>query len=114
MTKTNSTNPTLMTQLLFFTSSSCIGIIVDVGHPELSLHLTALEHNLGKVVTEIVHMSYARCRAPVGMWGKSNAGVTAYGFLNGDFLEKFLDYEHLLTETECSITNSDTSLTSIT
>jgi DNA damage-binding protein 1 len=100
MTEINSTNPTLTTQLLFFTSSGRIGVIVDVGRPELSLHLTALERNLGKVVTEIAHASHARCRAPVGTWGKSDADVTAYGFLDGDFLEKFLDYEHPSTETE--------------
>jgi DNA damage-binding protein 1 len=96
----SSTNSTLTTQLLFFTSSGRIGVIVDVGRPELSLHLTALERNLAKVVTEIAHASHAKRRAPVGTWGKSDADVTAYGFLDGDFLEKFLDYEHPSTETE--------------
>lgn len=90
---------TLTPQLLFFTSSGRIGVIVDVG-PELSLHLTALERNLGKVVTEIAHASHAKRRVPVGTWGKCDAEVAAYGFLDGDFLEKFLDYEHPSTETE--------------
>ena len=96
-----SSSTTLAPQLLFFTSSGRIGVIVDVG-PELSLHLTALERNLGKVVTEIAHASHAKRRAPVGTWGKSDADAdaAAYGFLDGDFLERFLEYEHPSTETE--------------
>ncbi|KAH9002600.1 CPSF A subunit region-domain-containing protein [Lactarius hatsudake] len=86
-------------KLLFFTSSGRIGVIVDVG-PELSLHLTALERNLSKVVTEIANASHAKHRAPVGSWGKSDADAAAYGFLDGDFLEKFLDFEHPSSETE--------------
>jgi DNA damage-binding protein 1 len=95
----NSTQ-TLTPQLLFFTSSGRIGVIIDVDSPELSLHLTELERNLGKVVTEIAHASHAKRRAPVGTWGKSDADAAAYGFLDGDFLENFLDYEHPSTETE--------------
>jgi DNA damage-binding protein 1 len=109
MIETNSTNPTLTTQLPFFASSGRIGAIVDVGRPELSLHLTALERNLGKVATEIARALHARCRAPVGTWGKSDADVAAHGLLDGDFLEKFLDYEHPPTETERSIANSGAS-----
>jgi DNA damage-binding protein 1 len=90
---------TLTSQLLFFTTSGRIGVIVDVP-PELSLHLTALERNLRRVVTEITHASHAKYRSPVGMWGKSDADAAAYGFLDGDFLEKFLDYPHPSTETE--------------
>ncbi|KAH9080524.1 mono-functional DNA-alkylating methyl methanesulfonate N-term-domain-containing protein [Lactarius deliciosus] len=86
-------------KLLFFTSSGRIGVIIDVG-PELSLHLTALERNLSKVVTEIANASHAKHRAPVGTWGKSDADAAAYGFLDGDFLEKFLDFEHPSSETE--------------
>ncbi|KAH9042112.1 CPSF A subunit region-domain-containing protein [Lactarius pseudohatsudake] len=86
-------------KLLFFTSSGRIGVIVDAG-PELSLHLTALERNLSKVVTEIANASHAKHRAPVGTWGKSDADAAAYGFLDGDFLEKFLDFEHPSSETE--------------
>jgi len=94
-----STTTTLTTQQLFFTSSGRIGTIVNVPS-ELSLHLTALERNLRRVVTEITHASQAKYRAPVGTWGKSDADATAYGFLDGDFLEKFLDYPHPSTETE--------------
>ena len=53
-----------------------------------------------RVVTEITHASHAKYRAPVGTWGKSDADAAAYGFLDGDFLEKFLDYRHPSTETE--------------
>ena len=95
----STTITTLATQQLFFTSSGRIGTIVNVPS-ELSLHLTALERNLRRVVTEITHASHAKYRAPVGTWGKSDADATAYGFLDGDFLEKFLDYSHPSTETE--------------
>jgi DNA damage-binding protein 1 len=74
-------------------------VIVDAS-PELSLHLTALERNLRKVVSEIAHASHAKYRAPVGMWGKSDADAAAYGFLDGDFLEKFLHYQHPSPSTE--------------
>jgi len=90
---------TLVPKLYFFTSSGRIGVITDVG-PELSLHLTALDRNLSKVVTEIANASHAKHRAPVASWGKSDADTAAYGFLDGDFLEKFLDYGHPSTETE--------------
>jgi DNA damage-binding protein 1 len=89
----------LVPKLLFFTSTGRIGLIIDAD-PELSLHLTALERNLGKVVTEIANASHAKHRAPVGARGKSDADAAAYGFLDGDFLEKFLDYEHPSSETE--------------
>jgi len=84
---------TLTPQLLFFTSSGGIGVVIDVG-PELSLHLIAVERNLRRVVSEIAHTSHAKYRAPVGTRGKSDADAAAYGFLDGDFLEKFLDYHH--------------------
>lgn len=69
-------------------------------NPELSLHLTALERNLRKVVAEVAHASHANYRAPVSAWGKSDADAAAYGFLDGDFLEKFLHYRHPSAETE--------------
>jgi DNA damage-binding protein 1 len=89
----------LTSQLLFFTSSGRIGVVIDVS-PELSLHLTALERNLRKIVAEIAHALHAKYRAPVGAWGKSDADAAAYGFLDGDFLEKFLHYHHASMETE--------------
>ena len=96
---TASSSKTLTPQLLFFTSSGRIGVVVDV-NPELSLHLTALERNLRKVDTEVTHASHAKYRAPVSAWGKSDADAAAYGFLDGDFLEKFLHYRHPSAETE--------------
>jgi DNA damage-binding protein 1 len=96
----NAAAAALVPKLLFFASSGRIGAIVDAS-PELSLHLTALERNLGKVATEIANASHAKHRAPVGECGKSDAdAAAAYGFLDGDFLEKFLDYEHPSSETE--------------
>ncbi|KAI9512431.1 CPSF A subunit region-domain-containing protein [Russula earlei] len=89
----------LTPRLLFFTSSGRIGVVVDVG-PELSLHLTAVERNLRKVATEVAHASHAKYRAPVGAWGRCDADAAAYGFLDGDLLEKFLEYHHPSTETE--------------
>jgi DNA damage-binding protein 1 len=75
--------------------------------PELSLHLSALERNLRKVVAEIANASHAKHRAPAGMWRKSD-GDAAYGFLDGDFLEKFLSYHHPSTETERVLQGSST------
>ena len=96
----NDTATALVPKLLFFASSGRIGVIVDAG-PELSLHLSALERNLGKVATEIASASHVKHRAPVGECGKRDAAdAAAYGFLDGDFLEKFLDYEHPSSETE--------------
>jgi len=89
----------LTSRLLFFTSSGRIGVVIDVS-PELSLHLTALERNLRKIVAEIAQAPHAKYRAPVGAWGKSDADAAAYGFLDGDFLEKFLHYHHASMETE--------------
>ncbi|KAI0269851.1 CPSF A subunit region-domain-containing protein [Gloeopeniophorella convolvens] len=83
----------LTPKLLFFTSSGRIGVIIDAS-PELSLHLSALERNLGKVVSEIAHAGHAKHRAPAGAWGKSDADAAAYGFLDGDYLERFLEHEH--------------------
>ena len=93
------TTTTLPTQQLFFTSSGRIGTVVNVPS-ELSLHLTALERNLRRVVTETTRASHAKYRAPDGQLGKSDGEAAAYGFLDGDFLEKFLDYHHPSTETE--------------
>jgi len=93
------TTSTLSNRQLFFTSSGRIGTIVDVPS-ELSLHLTALERNLRRVITEITHASHVKYRAPVSTWVKKEAEVAAYGFLDGDCLEKFLDYRHPSTETE--------------
>lgn len=90
---------TLTSRLLFFTSSGRIGVVVEA-NPELSLHLTALERNLRKVVSEIAHASHAKYRAPAGMWRKGDADAAAYGFLDGDFLEKFLHFHHPSSETE--------------
>ena len=98
---------TLTTQQLFFTSSGRIGTIVDVPS-DLSLHLTALERNLRRVVTEVTHASHAKYRAPVDQQGKSDGDGAAYGFLDGDFLEKFLDYHHPSTETECVLQGGST------
>lgn len=90
---------TLTTQQLFFTTSGRIGTIINVPS-ELSLHLTALERNLRRVVTEVTQASHAKYRAPVGQRGKSDGDVASYGFLDGDFLEKFLDYRQSSTEME--------------
>lgn len=102
MPRATSTATTLTPQLLFFTTSGRIGVVVDVP-TELSLHLTALERNLRRVVSEITHASHAKYRSPMGtlrMRGRGDEDAAAYGFLDGDFLEKFLDYRHPSTETE--------------
>ncbi|VDB85583.1 unnamed protein product [Peniophora sp. CBMAI 1063] len=82
---------------LFFTASGRIGAILDMS-TELSLHMSALQRNLGRVLSPIPTDdddadAHARWRAPVGRGGitRSDADAGAFGFLDGDLLERFLE-----------------------
>jgi len=75
--------------LSFFTTSGRICIVIDVQDEELSLHLTELERNLAAVVSGIGE-SHNRFRAPKTLPGPGDVDATAYGFLDGDFLERYL------------------------
>lgn len=82
---------------LFFTASGRIGAILDMG-TELSLHMSALQRNLGAVLSSTptdddAAEAHARWRAPAGRGGsmRSDADTGAFGFLDGDLLERFLE-----------------------
>ncbi|KZV68820.1 hypothetical protein PENSPDRAFT_609570 [Peniophora sp. CONT] len=82
---------------LFFTASGRIGAILDMG-TELSLHMSALQRNLGAVLSptpsdDDAAEAHARWRAPAGRGGsmRSDADTGAFGFLDGDLLERFLE-----------------------
>lgn len=82
---------------LFFTASGRIGVILDMS-TELSLHMSALQRNLGAVLSptpldDDAADAHARWRAPAGRRGsmRSDADTGAFGFLDGDLLERFLE-----------------------
>ncbi|KAH7910836.1 CPSF A subunit region-domain-containing protein [Hygrophoropsis aurantiaca] len=82
---------TLSPKQLFFTSSGQIGVVIDVAD-ELALHLTALQRNLSNFYSRRRGANHTRFRAPKSAIGRSDAETTSYGFLDGDFLEHFLQY----------------------
>lgn len=99
------------TKHLLFTSTGRISVAVDVSN-ELSRTLSELERNLAgfiKGIGEVNHTlsvnifrtssmhpvywtSFWRWRAPANIRGRSDSQATAFGFLDGDLLERFLDY----------------------
>ncbi|KAI0061660.1 hypothetical protein BV25DRAFT_1857049 [Artomyces pyxidatus] len=84
-------------KMLFFTSSGRIGVVMDMGK-ELSLHMTALERNMAKSEHDVTGSGHSKWRAPVSARGKTDADGSAFGFLDGDFVEKFLDYPQTKAE----------------
>ncbi|EGN98024.1 hypothetical protein SERLA73DRAFT_109335 [Serpula lacrymans var. lacrymans S7.3] len=76
---------------LFFTSTGCIGVIVDMGD-ELSLHMTALQRNMSTYLSQTKGVTHTKFRAPKNAYGRSDAEATSFGFLDGDFLEKFMQF----------------------
>lgn len=77
-------------EVIFFTTSGRIGVITDVQDNELSIHLTELQRNLAAVISGFGAPSHTRFRAPKNTRGTSDADGSAYGFVDGDFLEQFL------------------------
>ncbi|EIN12704.1 hypothetical protein PUNSTDRAFT_97523 [Punctularia strigosozonata HHB-11173 SS5] len=73
-----------------FTSSGRIAIVIDVLDPEVSLHLTNLHRNMSKVITGLTGIQNETWRSPATSRGRTDA-ETSRGFLDGDFLEAFLD-----------------------
>ena len=90
---------------LFFTSSGRVGHTVRVDD-EVALHLTALQRNMAKLMKGPGDISHTKCvrifsclflrpltahraRAPTNSRGRTDA-ESAFGFLDGDFLEQFL------------------------
>ncbi|KAG6333787.1 hypothetical protein ID866_5298 [Astraeus odoratus] len=74
---------------LFFTPTGQIGIIADMSE-ELSLHMTALQRNLSTYYEQTEGISHSRFRTPKNNRGRSDSEASSFGFLDGDFLERFL------------------------
>ncbi|KAK7048153.1 CPSF-A domain-containing protein [Favolaschia claudopus] len=72
---------------LFFASSGRIGIIVDIADQDLGLELTGLQRNMANTLENgIDHTTF---RTPQST-ARRRVVETAYGFLDGDFLERLL------------------------
>ena len=50
----------LLPEIVYFTSSGQIGVIIDVQDKELAMHLTALQRNLAAVVSGVGSVSHTR------------------------------------------------------
>ncbi|KAL4064854.1 CPSF A subunit region-domain-containing protein [Scleroderma yunnanense] len=74
---------------LFFTPTGHIGIVINMGD-ELSLHMTALQRNLSTYYEQKEGVNHSRFRAPKNNRGRSDSEASSFGFLDGDFLERFL------------------------
>lgn len=109
LTSDSSKNTNLRATHVFFSSSGRIGVIVEVTDPSLALHLTALQRNLASVIPGVggelhtrlgspeyydiyTFITLARFRAPKNRKGHSDADPTAFGFIDGDFVEQFLSH----------------------
>jgi len=78
---------------MFVTSTGRIGVVSEFDK-ELSLHMTALQRNLANIISGPGKVKHSKWRAPKNSRGGSDAIGEASGFLDGDFLERFLDYEN--------------------
>ncbi|KAG6907853.1 hypothetical protein DXG01_007117 [Tephrocybe rancida] len=121
----SSKNVGLEASHVFFSSSGRIGVIVEVTEPTLSLHLTALQRNLAGAIAGVggdshtrwivltfsllhAYLRFARFRAPKNKKGRSDADPSAFGFIDGDFVEQFLTHMSSLENIEMIMTgNSD-------
>ncbi|KAG6903292.1 hypothetical protein C0995_000187 [Termitomyces sp. Mi166 len=92
LTSGSSNNASFEASHVFFSSSGRIGVIVEVTDSSLSLHLTALQRNLAGAVPGVGGESHTRFRAPKNKKGRSDADPTAFGFIDGDFVEQFLSH----------------------
>ncbi|KIM43302.1 hypothetical protein M413DRAFT_444121 [Hebeloma cylindrosporum] len=77
----------------FFTTSGRIGVISNVEDKDLPLHLTDLERNLAAFTRGVGGKNHTRFRAPKNTRGTSDSDGAAYGFLDGDFLETFINLQ---------------------
>ncbi|KAH9942902.1 CPSF A subunit region-domain-containing protein [Amylocystis lapponica] len=82
----------IQSKQLFFTSSGRIGVILDMSD-EISLHMTALQRNMAKLLDGLGDTNHMKWRAPVNSRGHSDA-EPSFGFLDGDFLEQYLTFPH--------------------
>ncbi|KAJ7242817.1 mono-functional DNA-alkylating methyl methanesulfonate N-term-domain-containing protein [Mycena haematopus] len=72
---------------LFFASSGRIGVIVDIADRQLGLDLTDLQRNMANVFED--GPNHTTFRTPQST-ARRRVIETAYGFLDGDFLERLL------------------------
>jgi len=72
---------------LFFASSGRIGVIVDIADRQLGLDLTGLQRNMASVFED--GHNHTTFRTPQST-ARRRTVETAYGFLDGDFLERLL------------------------
>ncbi|KAJ7134358.1 CPSF A subunit region-domain-containing protein [Mycena epipterygia] len=72
---------------LFFASSGRIGVIVDIADRQLGLDLTDLQRNMVAAIDG--GHNHTKFRTPQSTARRRNI-ETAYGFLDGDFLERLL------------------------
>ncbi|KAG1898161.1 CPSF A subunit region-domain-containing protein [Suillus fuscotomentosus] len=78
-------------QQLFFTSAGLIGVIIDLAD-DLALDLTGLQRNLSNYIQKQEGPNHTKYRAPKNVRGRSDADASSFGFLDGDFLERFLQF----------------------
>ncbi|KAJ7430630.1 CPSF A subunit region-domain-containing protein [Mycena latifolia] len=72
---------------MFFASSGRIGVIVDINDRQLGLDLTELQRNMVAAIEGA--QGHNKFRTPQSTARRKNK-ETAYGFLDGDFLERLL------------------------
>ncbi|KAJ6557241.1 CPSF A subunit region-domain-containing protein [Mycena vulgaris] len=72
---------------MFFASSGRIGVIIDIADRQLGLDLTELQRNMVNVMEGA--QDHTKFRTPQSTARRKNA-ETAYGFLDGDFMERLL------------------------
>ncbi|ESK85005.1 uv-damaged dna-binding [Moniliophthora roreri MCA 2997] len=77
---------------LFCTASGRIGVIIDISDDQLSNDLSLLEKGLTSLQIDKGQESHAKHRAPRDSRGRTDAAEAAYGFIDGDYLEKLLTF----------------------
>ncbi|KAF8516138.1 CPSF A subunit region-domain-containing protein [Hysterangium stoloniferum] len=83
----------LRAEHMFFTSTGRIGVVSELDS-DLSFHMTGLQRNLGHLIIGIGDIKHSKWRAPQIFRGISDTMGEATGFLDGDFLERFLDFDN--------------------
>jgi len=93
-------------ELVFFTSSGSIGVVVDVPDIGISTHLSGLERNLATVFRGVGGMNHSeyvdlpfprvpsdsfctRHRTPRSRTGFADSDEKSFGVIDGDFIEQF-------------------------
>jgi DNA damage-binding protein 1 len=74
---------------LFFTASGRIGVVVNMGN-ELALNMIGLQRNMASIIKGASSNSHTKYRAPKNARNQREADASSFGFLDGDFLERFL------------------------